>query len=632
MRHIRGSAADLLKEAERGRLVVDLAAFVGGAVDLDVDRGEVGAWRNSLPVLLKLLCAAELGHVEVFLEYRLPYSPKRVDAVLCGRHPDSGEASYVLVELKQWSTAQMVGNGLVKVAGVKNLQLPPVAQVRRYCQQLLDFTPSLARRAEPAGAIAYLHNATRKDVSDLYNYESHGLVRLYAADERDALVEDLRSVLDNDPDSRADSRQAADDLVTAERAPARTLLKTAADSFEQRDEFVLLDEQQVAFNLVMDAVLQAEHAGGRWSPDDKTVVIVRGGPGSGKSALAMSLLTRLARRGKRVLHATGSKAFTETLRERVARGDQRTSSMFGYFNTVSGRKDELDVLVCDEAHRIRGGPSDRQGPPKDERQQINSLIDAAKVPVFLLDEHQVVRPNERGTPHNIKEAAEGRGYKVHLVDLEGQFRCGGSPLFDEWVVRLLGLSDKGPIRWSELVARTRDEYVVHAAKDAHSLENWLLQRSSMFGGTARISAGFCWDWSQPVRINGKYVLVEDIDVHGWRRPWNTPSGRSVPDAPPTSLWASDSRGFDQVGCVYTAQGFEYDWAGVIFGEDLVFRRDGWCPQQDRTKDPHLKTTSPKFFDRLVRNTYKVLLTRGMQGVCLHSADPETNEFLQNFAR
>lgn len=198
---------------------------------------------------------------------------------------------------------------------------------------------------------------------------------------------------------------------------------------------------------------------------------------------------------------------------------------------------------------------------------------------------------------------------------------------------MLGLIDEEPIGWSDLVASTRDEYVVHATKNAQSLERWLLQRSSMSGGTARISAGFCWDWSQPKQHEGKLVLAADIDIPGWHRPWNTPPDASVTDAPPASLWASDPRGFGQVGCVYTAQGFEYDWAGVIFGEDLVFREKvGWCAQQDKTKDRSLKNTSPGFFDRLVRNTYKVLMTRGLQGVGVHSIDPETNEFLRHFAR
>ncbi|WP_410598430.1 DNA/RNA helicase domain-containing protein [Amycolatopsis sp. lyj-90] len=624
----------MLAKAEQGLLLKELAAAVGGKYDLNADYGEVGAWRNSLPVLLRLLCNAGLGHVEVLLEHRLPYSPKRVDALLCGRHPESGEPSYVLIELKQWSKAKAVGNGLVQVMGVTKPQLPPVAQVRRYCQHLLDFTPSLVRRAEPVQAIAYLHNARHSDVDSLYNYDPHGLARLYSADEQGELVAHLRSLLDPSSHARPAAVKAADDLLAAERAPARTLLRTAADAFERRDDFVLLDEQQVALNLVLDAVSKAEQAGDNWAPEDKTVVIVRGGPGSGKSALATTLLARLARRDKRVLHATGSRAFTETLRHRVAQGDARISNMFGYFNTVSGRKNELDVLVCDEAHRIRGGLPDGRVLPEYERRQINSLIDAAKVPVFLLDEHQVVRPDERGTPGNIQAAAEERGYVVHTINLEGQFRCGGSKLFDEWVVRLLGLpGEEEPIRWSDLVASTRDEYVVHAAPTANSLESWLLQRSSMFGGSARIAAGYCWKWSQPERHNGKLVLTADIDIPEWRRPWNTRPGVSVPDAPPASLWASDPRGFGQVGCVYTAQGFEYDWAGVIFGEDLVFRKEhGWCAQQGKTKDPALSRTSLSFFDRLVRNTYKVLMTRGMQGVCLHSVDAETNEFLRHFAR
>lgn len=634
LRHVRGSATNLLAQAEQGLLLKELAAAVGGKYDLSADRGEVGAWRNSLPVLLRLLCDSGLGHVEVLLEHRLPYSPKRVDALLCGRHPVSGVPSYVLVELKQWSMAKAVGNGLVRAKGVENLQLPPVAQVRRYCQHLLDFTPSFVRRAEPVQAIAYLHNAQHSDVDSLYNYDLHGLVSLYSADEQEELVAHLRSLLDPSAHARPAAAKAADDLLMAVRAPARTLLKTAADAFENRDDFVLLDEQQVAFNLVLDAVSKAERAGDSWTPEDKVVVIVRGGPGSGKSALATTLLARLARHDKRALHATGSKAFTETLRHRVARGDERISNMFGYFNTVSGRKDELDVLVCDEAHRIRGGLPDGRVLPEYEHRQINSLIDAAKVPVFLLDEHQVVRPNERGTPDIIKAAAEARGYTVHTIDLEGQFRCGGSKLFDEWVVRLLGLpGEEEPIRWSDLVASTRDEYVVHAAPTANSLESWLLQRSSMFGGSARIAAGYCWDWSKPEQQDGKLVLTADIDIQGWRRPWNTPSGVTVPDAPSASLWASDPRGFGQVGCVYTAQGFEYDWAGVIFGEDLVFREGhGWHAQQEKTKDSPLASTSLPFFDRLVRNTYKVLMTRGMQGVCLHSVDAETNEFLQHFAR
>ncbi|MEV0053522.1 hypothetical protein AB0H34_23850 [Saccharopolyspora shandongensis] len=250
----------MLTKAEQGLLLEELASAVGGKYDLDSNHGEVGAWRNSLPVLLELLCGSGLGHVEVLLEHRLPYNPKRVDAVLCGRHPESGESSYVLIELKQWSRAEAVGNGLVRASGVGKPQLPPVAQVRRYCQHLLDFTPSLARRAEPVQAIAYLHNARHSDVDSLYNYESHGWCASTPRTSKKNWSH-LRSLLDPSSHACPAAVKAADDLLAAERAPARTLLRTAADAFERRDDFVLLDEQQVAFNLVLDAVSKAEQAG-----------------------------------------------------------------------------------------------------------------------------------------------------------------------------------------------------------------------------------------------------------------------------------------------------------------------------------------------------------------------------------
>ncbi|MDI2032286.1 DUF2075 domain-containing protein [Saccharopolyspora sp. TS4A08] len=353
MNEVRGEASKLLEDAEQGRLAKALAKVVYGK--RRPNRSEVNSWQESLPALLRLLVNAGLGHVEVVLEHSLPYSPKRIDALVCGKHPDTGNNSYVLVELKQWSKAEAIADGLVRVPGLKQPSLPPVAQVRRYQQHLLDFTPSLARQGELPKAVVYLHNADRNAISDLYNYESHGLVDLYARDEADALVERLRSALSTDPRSRDAASAAADELLGATIAPGRKLMETVATSFEERPAFVLLDEQQVAYNLVTNAVAQAERATAVSRRERKTVVVVRGGPGSGKSAIATTLLTTLARRHKRVMHATGSKAFTETLREQVAQANPRHVNVFAYFNTVVGRQDELDVRPLREGDKSSRG-------------------------------------------------------------------------------------------------------------------------------------------------------------------------------------------------------------------------------------------------------------------------------------
>ena len=148
------------------------------------------------------------------------------------------------------------------------------------------------------------------------------------------------------------------------------------------------------------------------------------------------------------------------------------------------------------------------------------------------------------------------------------------------------------------------------------------------GYGARIAAGYCWPWSDP-RVDG--TLVPDVQIGAWARPWNLKGDRRVGGAPPAALWASDPAGFDQVGCVYTAQGFEYDWSGVVLGPDLVWRDGRFVTVRAANKDPAFRsrtTVSDTEFDRLVRNTYKVLLTRGMVGTVLYSPDPETRDALR----
>ncbi|MFD2415065.1 DNA/RNA helicase domain-containing protein [Amycolatopsis pigmentata] len=613
-------------------LVRNLAAHAGIAYSSS-SRGELGAWRKSIPALLRLLIDLDLRHVHVLLEYRLPYSPRRVDALLCGAHPETGLPSYVLVELKQWSRAKMVAPGLVSaVAGRVRFDLHPAEQVRRYCRYLLDFTPSLARRPGLVKGAAYMHNLYRTPEWNLDDFDYDDFGRLYTADQLGDFATDLTVLLDTRPESADEAKKAARALIEASRVPARTLLKTAAEALAGRESFVLLDEQKVAYDLVLRAVAAADRREptGQWQ---KTVILVRGGPGSGKSAIAISLLAALTGQRKTALHATGSKAFTETLRRYVANSSDRAEDVFKYFNNFDDiATDSLDVLVCDEAHRVR----DNDHVPAKWRAryppQVAKLIDVAKVPVFLLDENQAVRPGEAQTVHRIAEVALEKGCRVEEVQLDGQFRCGGSPYYDEWVLRLLGFIDGGPIRWTDIADGADDEYVVDSVDTPDALEAWLKRQEKSFGGTARIAAGFCWNWRPPVREGGKYVLVEDVVIGGWRRPWNVKQGYEVEGVPSASYWASDPAGFGQVGCIYTAQGFEYDWAGVIFGPDLVIRDGRWRADPERSRDEPVKKTDLETFGKLIRNTYKVLMTRGMQGVCLYSTDPETNAFLKRHSR
>ena len=579
--------------------------------------GERRSWERSLPALAADLNDAGLGGVEMLLEYQLPLTSKRADVVLAGTSARTGDPAYLVVELKQWSDASRFEDSdvLVSVPGYGRPVTHPLDQVRGYCEYLEDFAAVLADRPESVAGVAYLHNATDLGVADLLSRPQDARGRMFTGQRRGEFREYLRSFFA--PESGA---YAADALLASKIAPSKQLMALAAEEVQEREMFVLLDEQRDAFEYVRHAVASARRQ------NTKTAVVVSGGPGSGKSVIALSLMGTLAREGRTVVHATGSQSFTQTLRKVAAKGSPRVRRVFQYFNSfMASEPNELDVLILDEAHRIRDTSVNRftKAALRTGRPQIDELLAAARTPVFLLDQFQVVRPGEMGTVADIKAAAAARGIDVMELTLDDQFRCGGSLAYVDWVQRLLGLEAGGPIPWEG-----DDGFRVSVMESPAELEAWLAARQSD-GYGARMTAGYCWAWSDP-RADGS--LVPDVAIGDWSRPWNLKGDRAIGGTPPSPLWATDPAGFGQVGCIYTAQGFEYDFAGVIIGPDLVWRTDRWVAVRSANRDPSLRSTksvSDEEFDRLVRNVYKVLLTRGMQGVGIYSPDPETQAFLRS---
>ncbi|RJQ76683.1 DUF2075 domain-containing protein [Pseudonocardiaceae bacterium YIM PH 21723] len=629
----RGMAASLLTEAEAGQLHVRLHEQSGHVLGTRSSPGEVASWRNSLPILLRDLVEADLGNVEVLLEHQLPHSKQRIDAVLCGVHPRSGDSVFVLVELKQWSRAELYANEIIHIHGLPGHHLHPAEQVRGYCQYFVDHTPALVDRPNAVHGVAYLHNARTAEIPALLAYPISTHSRMFTMDGRGKFLDHLRSLLDTTSGSEA-NRESGDEFLGFLHRPTKPLLTHAAAEIQDRQQFVLLDEQKVAYELVLQAVQRSRAA------RTQTVVVVEGGPGSGKSVIALSLLGELARRGFAAEHATGSKSFTQTMRKYAGHRSKRTQGLFKYFNTYVGSEPRaLDVLICDEAHRIREtGVSRYTRPAQRERadRQINELIRVAQVPVFLLDENQTVRPGEMGSLREITAAAEALGCRVDVVRLHDQLRCGGSPNYDTWVARLLGLgtTPEPPIPWWKLAGPLDEGVLLASAESPELLEDWVRSNATAHGGTARLSAGFCWPWSEPQGSGDDRYLVPDVAIEDWKRPWNAKSegNKLVPGVPEAAYWATDERGFGQVGCIYTAQGFEYDWSGVIFGKDLVRREGKWSANRLASKDPAVSRADELHFAALIKNTYKVLLTRGMRGTVVFSEDPETHEFLAEMTR
>jgi hypothetical protein len=222
----------------------------------------------------------------------------------------------------------------------------------------------------------------------------------------------------------------------------------------------------------------------------------------------------------------------------------------------------------------------------------------------------------------ILDEAQREGCRIFDYKLEAQFRCNGSDGFINWVNNTLEIERTANVIWN-----LNDAFEFDIVVTPHALED-RIKSAAQNGHTARVTAGFCWPWSKP-KPDG--TLINDVVIGQLRRPWNAKpdAGHLAADIPASNVWAYDPRGIGQIGCIYTAQGFEFDYVGVIFGTDLVYRHDvGWVGRPNESYDNVVVRGGSRFLD-LVKNTYRVLLTRGMKGCFVHFLDKETEQFFRS---
>jgi DUF2075 family protein len=285
----------------------------------------------------------------------------------------------------------------------------------------------------------------------------------------------------------------------------------------------------------------------------------------------------------------------------------------------------IDVMIADEAHRIRETSNNRFTPKVKQSKlpQIRELLKASRTSIFFIDDNQIVRPGEIGSSSYIKTEAEKLNCEVREFELEAQFRCAGSDAFVNWINNTLGIERTANVIWNQA-----DEFDFKILATPQALEEAIREKlEKKF--TARLTAGFCWPWSKP-KPDG--TLVNDVVIGGYARPWNARSdaGSLAPGIPKESLWAYEVGGVSQIGCIYTAQGFEFDYVGVIFGPDLIYVPEAADWKGDKTKsyDTVVKRSGDRF-TQMVKNTYRVLLTRGMKGCYVHFIDRNTENFFRS---
>jgi DUF2075 family protein len=579
---------------------------------------EVNSWRNSLRAVSQVFDHANLVDQGIILEYQIPLTSKRLDCLICGRD-EALRDNAIIIELKQWDRCNEASgeNEVLTWVGGNREVLHPSIQVGQYQMYLLDTHTAFYETDHPItlNACTYLHNYYYYHGDVLFAKKFKKALEkwpLFAADDVKKLEAYLTPKLEHGSGIDVLKR-----IEESKYRPSKKLMEHIEGVIRGRTEYTLLDEQQVVYDRVFSSAKEGFH------DKQKTVIVVKGGPGTGKSVIAINLMADLLRAEYNAHYATGSRAFTETLRKIIG---TRGSTQFKYFNSYTdAESNAVDVLIADEAHRLRRNSANRFT-PKSKRldiPQIEELISAAKVSAFFIDDDQIVRPGEIGSSHYIKEYAQKNNCKIFEYELEAQFRCNGSDAFVNWVNNTLGIKRTANVIWDQ-----HEEFDLKIFNTPEELEKAIKEKVAK-GSTGRLTAGFCWDWSSP---NPDGTLKNDVVIGKFRRAWNArPEARVLAKGiPKSNLWAFDPNGINQIGCVYTAQGFEFDYAGVIFGTDLVYEFDNqnWKGNPENSADTVVRRSKDSFLE-LVKHTYRVLLSRGMKGCYLYFVDKDTERFFRS---
>jgi uncharacterized protein len=622
LRLYSGTSVQFVEDTFQGQIAEKLRNAFFEHFRYNPSPSEVSSWRNSLRAMSQVIELSKLMDHGIVLEYQLPLSSRRLDCMICGRDHER-EDHAVIVELKQWercADSESEREVSTRLGGRERDVLHPSVQAGQYKRYLQDvqtvFYDSEVGGHVQLDACCYLHNYNSYSGDVLFSPKFKAVTEdcpVFTADDVNGLSDYLVPRLD-----RGEGIEVLRRVEASKYRPSKKLMDHVGNVIKGDPEFILLDEQLVVYDKIFSFARRGFH------DKQKVVVIVEGGPGTGKSVIAINLMADLSLQGYNAHYATGSKAFTETLWKRVG---SRAAAQFKYFNSYADVQDNgIDVLIADESHRIRMTSYNRFTPriKRKDVPQIEELISAAKVSVFFIDNKQVVRPAEIGSIEYIKDYAANRNCKVFEYKLDVQFRCAGSESFVSWVENTLGISRTADVIWEP----SKEDFEFKIMGSPEELEAAIRQKVKE-GNTGRLVAGFCWKWSDP-KPDG--TLEDDVVVGSLRRPWNAKQDvrRLARDIPTASLWATDPNGLEQVGCVYTAQGFEFDYAGVIFGPDLRYNFDSqsWEGHPADSYDRSVKRAGTDF-TRLVKNTYRVLFSPAMKGCYVYFMDKDTERFFES---
>ncbi|WP_207937176.1 DUF2075 domain-containing protein [Pseudomonas sp. 51_B] len=584
------------------------------ATGKNVASSEIRSWQGSLTYMAKVLRDEGLpSDAGLAIELHIPQSSKRIDFLLTGRDEKQAKKA-VLIELKQWSKANATTkDAIVKTALGGGLieTIHPSYQVWSYAALLEGFNEAVYDKSIEIRPCAYLHNYVSDGVIDSAHYEPHiskAPLFLKGPEELSKLRTFLKKHI-----SHGDNKEVLYELSEGKIRPSKALAEALAGLMKGKPEFVLIDDQKAIFESALAAASEA-------SDQAPKVMIIEGGPGTGKTVLAINLLVKLTEL-KLMSKYVSKNAAPRKVYESKLVGTLKRSHFSNFFSGsgafIDTEPNTFDALIVDEAHRLneKSGLYGNLG-----ENQIKELIDSAKCSIFFIDEDQRVTLSDIGSKQAIRAFAKAKGAVVEEHVLSSQFRCSGSDGYLAWLDDTLG------IRSTANPTLETQEYEFKVFDSPRAMHEAIKEKNH--GNKARVVAGYCWPW-----LSKKDPTAADIVIGNYKRQWNLDQDGS--------LWIIAENSIEQIGCIHTCQGLEVDYIGVIIGPDLVVR-DGQVVTSPEQRDKHDKSIrgwkkmmkeqpalAKSETDLIIKNTYRTLMTRGMKGCYLYCTDKETAQYFES---
>ena len=580
-------------------------------------KAEIKSWQNSMMYMSNILISSNVpDDSNVAIEYQIPNTSKRVDFIISGLD-DNKEESVVIVELKQWEYAHKTHkDGIVKsfVGGKERELNHPSHQAYTYAKLITEYNETVQNDNIHIYPCSYLHNYIKEshgdEILDSWYQEYLDKAPTFLRNDSSKLSDFIKRYI-----KYGDNKDILYRIDHGKIRPSKSLAESVSKMLQGNKEFEMIDDQKVVYENIVDLVIN--------NPNSvKRTIIVKGGPGTGKSVIAINLLVRLLKDQLNTQYISKNSAPREVYSTLLKNDFKKTfiDNLFkGSGGFVGAKENIFDCLIIDEAHRLneKSGFYGNLG-----ENQIKEIIHSSKVSLFFIDEDQMVTLKDIGNINEIRMYADSLNSEVYEMELTSQFRCNGSDGYLAWLDNILGIKETANVKLDTT------DFDFKVFDDPNELRNEIIKKNNI-NNKSRILAGYCWDWPTKQRNNPNHYDIY-IPKYNFKMSWNLDSdGKKY-------IIAKDS--INEAGCIHTSQGLEVDYVGVIVGKDLLFFNDAvQTDVSNRSKnDQSVKGWKTIYknndfekinkIDLIIRNTYRTLMTRGMKGCYVYFEDEKLKDY------